>query len=102
MKREACKDFILNALSASGGSMSSKDLEEKAKDAGYFFRTQRRTKKELKANGGIRYFHTGGNGDRTWDVQSINDIQFVQLDENTPVPWDNRALNGKRRRTLQR
>lgn len=90
-KREDCKDFILNTLSASGGSMSSKDLEEKARDAGYSFRTLRRAKEELKENNGVKYVQTGTNKDRSWHVQRINNEPFVQLDETTPVPWDEGA-----------
>ena len=84
-KREDCKEFILNALDEAGGSMPSKELEEKAASEGYAFETLKRAKNELKKAGSLKYFHTGGNNERTWHVQRI----FVELDNDEPTPWDN-------------
>ena len=72
-KREDCKEWVLNTLDDAGGSIPSKDLEEKAKAEGYSFRTLRRAKDELKKDGEIKYYQTGSTTEKVWFItrQSI-------------------------------
>lgn len=85
-KRDDCKEWVLQQLDAAGGSMPSKELEAKAKEAGYSDHTLRRVKDELKHTKQIRYFSVGSSkaGDRTWYVQRID---FQELPEDTAIPW---------------
>lgn len=68
--RDDCKDFILNAIDEHGGNISSKELEQLAKDAGYTSRTFRRAKDDIKNDGQIAYYTTGSakDGTREWRV----------------------------------
>lgn len=85
-KREDCKSWILTQLAGLGGSVLTKDLEEKAKLAGYSMSTLRRAKDELKQDGQVKYFHTGGSQDRVWHIQLVDD--FVELPDGTSTPFD--------------
>lgn len=84
-KREDCKEWILQELDAVGGDMPAKDLESKAKEAGFTYITLRRAKDELKQANEIKYFQTGGAKDKVWHIQRIE--QFTELPEGTPHPW---------------
>lgn len=88
-KREDCKAWIINELRAEGGAMPTKELETRAKQAGYSFSTVKRAKDELKADKQVKYFTTGSakGGDRVWHTQLAN--IFVELPENEPIPWTN-------------
>lgn len=85
-KREDCKGWLLSELDAAGGAIPSKDLEDRAKAAGYSFRTLRRAKDDLKIDGQVKYFSTGSakGGDRVWHVQKVG---FTEVEEDTPTPW---------------
>lgn len=85
-KRNDCKEWILNELERCNGAMPSKTLEDRAKSAGYSFRTLRRAKDELKEAGGVKYFQTGGNKNRVWHIQKADD--FIELPGDTPTPFD--------------
>lgn len=89
-KREDCKEWMLQALKMSGGSMPTKDLENKANSAGYSHITLRRAKDELKKAGNVKFFTTGSakGGDRVWHVQIVEDQQFINLPEGVHTPWD--------------
>jgi len=88
-KREDCKAWIINELRAEGGAMPTKELETRAKQAGYSYSTVKRAKDELKADKQVKYFTTGSakGGDRVWHTQLAN--IFVELPENEPIPWTN-------------
>lgn len=87
-KRDDCKEWILQELDEAGGAMPSKDLESKAKAAGYSFRTLRRAKDELKQAGTVKYFQTGGAKDKVWHIQKVG---FAKLPDDTPTPWTNES-----------
>lgn len=89
-KREDCKEWLKQALREAGGAMPSKDLEGKAKLAGYSYITLRRAKDELKKAGAVKFFTTGSakGGDRVWHVQIVEAQQFTELPEGTPTPWN--------------
>lgn len=78
-KREDCKEFIIHTLSEAGGSMKSKELEDKATEAGYSFRTFRRAKEELQHNGDIKNYKDG----REWSIELIS-VKQLSVDEETP------------------
>ena len=86
--RSDCKAFIIHTLEEAEGVMPTAKLEEAAKNAGYSFTAINRVKKELKAEGAIKYFHTGSNEDRIWHTQLVNPAGFVELPESTPTPFD--------------
>lgn len=88
--REDCKAFILKTLNEAGGELPTVDLEAKATTAGYSYNAQRNAKRELKAEGKTRQYHTGGNADRMWYIQVLPTTQedFVELPENTTTPFD--------------
>lgn len=79
-KREDCKGFILQTLDDAGGAMPVKDLEDAAKQAGYAYKTIRNAKDALKKEGAVKYFQTGGNGERVWHIQRVVSGQFVEVD----------------------
>ena len=87
-KRDDCKEWILQELDEAGGAMPSKDMESKAKAAGYSFRTLRRAKDELKQAGTVKYFQTGGAKDKVWHIQKVG---FTELPDDTPTPWTNES-----------
>ena len=70
--RGNCKDWILNRLDSSGGSMLIKDLESEASAAGFSTATIRRAKEELKKNTEIEYFQTGTMKEKTWYVRRVS------------------------------
>lgn len=86
-KRDDCKEWVLSALDEAGGNMPSKELEDRAKDAGYAFRTVRRAKDELKKEGAIEYYATGSarDGNRTWHIKKAD--SFIELPDDTETPW---------------
>ena len=88
-KREDCKAWIINELRAEGGAMPTKELETRAKQAGYSYSTVKRAKSELKSDKQVKYFATGSakGDDRVWHIQLAN--TFVELPENEPIPWTN-------------
>ncbi len=86
--REDCKAFILQTLEEAGGAMPTATLEEAATVAGYSFASMKRAKKELKAEGAIKSFQTGGNRDRVWHTQLANPEGFVEVSEAEPTPFD--------------
>ena len=86
--REDCKAFILQTLEEAGGAMPTATLEETAKSAGYSFSAITRMKKALKAEGSIKYFHTGSNTDRVWHMQLVNQDGFTETSEDGPSPFD--------------
>ena len=85
-KRDDCKEWVLQQLDAAGGSMPSKELEAKAKEAGYSGITFRRAKGELKDTKQIKNFSTGSpkSGGKTWHIQRLD---FQELPEDTEIPW---------------
>lgn len=97
-KREDCKAFIMKTLHEAGGAMPTADLDTKAKEAGYSFTATKRAKAELKAEGEVRYFQTGGakNGDKVWHIQALTmptEADFTELPEGTPTPFDGELLD---------
>ena len=88
--REDCKAFILQTLEEAGGAMPTATLEETAKAAGYSFASMKRAKRELKAEGTIKYFHTGAPKDRIWHIQLVPapGQVFKECIEDTPTPFD--------------
>ena len=86
-KKGDCKGWILGALDDAGGNMPSKELEDRAKAAGYAFSTVRRVKDELKKDGTIEYYTTGSarDGTRTWHIKRAD--SFTELPDDTETPW---------------
>ena len=82
--REACKDWTAAQLDGCGGSVPSKALEEAARREGFSARTLRRAKDELKAEGAIRYFKTGGK-DGGWNV-ALAQPELPASEVNEPLP----------------
>jgi len=87
-KREDCKAFILKTLGDAGGAMPTAELEAAAKTSGFSFAAIKRAKKELKAEGTVKYFHTGSNEDRIWHMQLVDPEGFVEVEEDAPTPFD--------------
>lgn len=88
-KREDCKSWIIKYLSEHGGSCPSKELEDKAKEYGYSFRTLRRAKDELKGEEKIRYFKSGGvnQKDGNWHVELLQFSGLKPLLETDDLPF---------------
>ena len=88
-KREDCKVWIINELRAEGGAMPTKELETRAKQAGYSYATLKRSKEELKASKQVKYFTTGSarGGGKAWHIQLVN--AFAELQDDEPAPWTN-------------
>ena len=90
--REDCKAFIMKTLHEAGGSMPTADLDKLANAAGYSFTAVKRAKQDLKKDGDVKYFHTGGNSDRVWHIQALLEpcgVVFEELPEDTETPFDN-------------
>lgn len=91
-KREDCKAFILKTLEDAGGAMPTATLEEKAVQAGLTFAAMKRAKKELKAEGAVKYFQTGSTRtkDNIWHMQLVTapGQDFVECSEDGPTPFD--------------
>lgn len=90
-KREDCKAFIMKTLNEAGGAMPSADLDRKVTEAGYSFSAVKRAKQDLKKDGSVRHFQTGGarSGDKVWHVQALAaGSDFVELSEDMPTPFD--------------
>lgn len=86
-KREDCKAFLVAALTEAGGTMPTKDVEEKAKAAGYSFSTIRMAKKELKEEGKIRN-SSKGNTEKIWYMQLVETSEFELLPIGTEPPFE--------------
>lgn len=91
--REDCKAFIIKTLHEAGGAMPTADLDEKAKTAGYSFAAMKRSKSDLKKEGDIRYFQTGGakSGDKIWHIQALVEPEnggFEELPDDTETPFE--------------
>lgn len=86
-KREDCKAFILQTVREAGETMPTNDLDTKAKQAGYSFASVKRAKQDLKKEGAIRYFSTGGNKDKVWHIQVLLP-GFTELSNDEPVPFE--------------
>lgn len=92
--RENCKVFIMKTLHEAGGAMPTADLDEKAKISGYSFTAIKRAKQDLKKDGNVSYFQTGGarSGDKVWHIQALVEPEndsFEELPEDMPTPFDN-------------
>lgn len=85
-RREDCREWFLQQLDTEGGAIASKELEARAKNAGYSAATLRRVKDELKQSHMIRYFSTGSpkTGDKAWHIERLN---LHVLPDDTEVPW---------------
>ncbi len=90
--REDCKAFLLKVIQEAGGAMPTADLDEKAKTAGYSFTAVKRAKQDLKKDGAVKYFQTGGNANRVWNIQALvepEDGGFEELPDDTETPFEN-------------
>lgn len=89
-KREDCKAFIIKTLEDAEGVLPTATLEEKAAQAGFSFASMKRAKKELKAEGAVKYFHTGSPKDRVWHTQlvTVPEQGFVECSEDGHTPFD--------------
>jgi RecA-family ATPase len=85
--REDCKAWVLGLLDEVGGTIASKELEERAKEAGYSIRTLQRAKGDLKKEELIRSISSGGDGSGSsgWYVQRNNALGA--LPDDTYVPF---------------
>jgi hypothetical protein len=92
--REDCKSWVLGLLDEVGGTIASKELEERAKEAGYSYATLRRVKKELKEEKVVRFVSTGGDGSGSsgWFIQKLGnaDSDFSELPDSIVVPFEKR------------
>lgn len=88
-KREDCKEFIMQTLEECG-SMPSKELEDRAKDYGYAYETFKRARGDLKKDGKLEFFSTGSakSKNRTWHTKLASFPGFVELPEDTQVPFE--------------
>ena len=91
--REDCNAFIIQTLRETGGAMPTADLDEKAKAAGYSFTAIKRAKQDLKKDGDVKYFQTGGarTGDKVWHIQALVEPEgggFEELPDDTETPFD--------------
>ena len=87
-KREDCKAWIVKYLDEHGGRCSSKELEDKAKEYGYSFRTIRRAKDELKDNEVVKYFRTGGIGkEGEWNVTLLQHSGKIDFSKTDDLPF---------------
>jgi hypothetical protein len=86
--REDCKSWVLGLLDEVGGTIASKELEERAKEAGYSTRTLQRAKGDLKKEQEIRFLAIGSEdgGSKGWCIQKVN--EFRELPEHTIVPFE--------------
>lgn len=67
VKREDCKEFVLQILAEVGGRMDTETLRQKASDNDYSYSTLRAAKDDLKADGKIVYKSIGnGKSNKTW------------------------------------
>lgn len=89
-QREGCKEFLLQTVEEEGGGLPISDLEEAATQAGYSFTAIKRAKSDLKKEGRVSYFHTGGNGNRVWHIKLEAGYQPVELPDNAPIPFEPR------------
>jgi len=90
--REDCKAFIMKTLYEAGGAMPTNDLDEKAKVTGYSFTAMKRAKQDLKKDGAVKYFQTGGNANRVWNIQALvepDESGFEELPDDTETPFEN-------------
>lgn len=90
--REDCKAFLLKTLHEAGGAMPTNDLDEKAKVAGYSFTAMKRAKQDLKKDGAVKYFQTGSNANKVWNIQALvepDESGFEELPDNTETPFEN-------------
>lgn len=87
-KREDCKAWILNELDSAGGTVATKELDDRARAAGYAFRTLRRAKESLKEDGSIKHIQTGRGKEKIWHIQRNYPQGFIEMPEDTPTPWD--------------
>ena len=90
--REDCKAFIMKTLHEAGGAMPTADLDELTTIEGYSFTAVKRAKQDLKKDGSVTYFHTGGNADRVWHIQALvepGNGGFEELPDDTETPFDN-------------
>ena len=67
-KRDDCKDWIVETISANGGSLRTRELDDLAKLDGYSAKILRSAKEELKAEGVIYYRSKGFSQDKTWYI----------------------------------
>lgn len=91
--REDCKAFLMKTIHEAGGAMPTTDLDEKAKAAGYSFTAVKNAKRDLKKDGAVKYFQTGGakSGDKVWHIQALTDPDegdFEELPDDTETPFD--------------
>lgn len=68
------------------------DLDEKANKAGYSFTAVKRAKQDLKKDGAVKYFQTGSNANRAWNIQALVEpegVGFEELPDDTETPFEN-------------
>lgn len=90
--REDCKAFVMKTLNEAGGAMPTADLERKANIAGYSFTAIKKVKQDLKKEGKVKYFHTGGNLDRVWHMQALEGPEgddFEEIPATPEMPFQN-------------
>lgn len=80
-KREDCKQFLLKLLDENGGRIKSKEMEERAKEAGYSQKTIRNAKDDLKNTEAIRYKNEGFGAEKVWIVEKT---EFSEPDTYIP------------------
>ena len=86
--RADCKEWIMSELDEAGGALPTKELESKAKMAGYSYATIRRAKDELKRDAAIKFTQTGAGKEKAWHIQKVETQQaFSELPADTPTPW---------------
>ncbi len=88
-KMDDCKAWIFEELAMAGGSIKTKELDEKAQAAGYSVKTYKAAKTEMKNEGLIDFrpvtVGTGRNA-REWYTVIPTDMQ--ELPNDIPVPFD--------------
>ncbi len=88
---EDCKAFLLQELALAGGRLKTKDLDEKAAQAGYTVNACKTAKREMRAEAQIlfRPLITGkGKNAREWYAVLPGRADMETLSSDTPVPFE--------------
>ncbi len=89
-KMDDCKEWILEELTIAGGKVKTKELDEKAKAAGYSEKTYKTAKQEMRSSMQLDFVSEGSakKGDRVWHTVLLKnpaeDMEILPLDMATP------------------
>lgn len=87
-KKKDCGEYILSVLDEHEWKLPTATLEKQVRDAGFSEHTMRRAKKELKAEGYIRYTKDGKGSNAVWYIEKGSGPEATTLPEDLPTPFD--------------